>query len=361
MEGNLGELARRHFERQGEACGRLGSPFMARLLPLAAARLTPETDLGRAVLDWPDERMFEDALSLRFAGALHALVLSGRAPELADHYPPRAAAEAGDDDALWAAVEAAMAGYGDFLGEFLRHPPQTNETARAAALMLGFQDAARRGGRPLHMLEIGASAGLNQNWDRFRYDLGGAGWGPADSAVRLAPEWRGPPPALGPVEIAASFACDLRPLDVRDPAQMLRLRAYVWPDQQPRLQRLDGAIEIAKARATRVARADAVDWIGASLQRRPKDRTTVIFHSIFWQYLPHESQQALRSAIEVTGDLAEADAPLAWVRMEPWREDPWKAALYVNLWPGGETRVLAHCDYHGRWIEPLEEATGAAA
>jgi hypothetical protein len=27
------------------------------------------------------------------------------------------------------------------------------------------------------------------------------------------------------------------------------------------------------------------------------------------------------------------------------------AVLSLTLWPGGETRRLAHCDYHGRWIE----------
>lgn len=348
----MGELVKRHFQRQGEACGNLGSPFMARLLPLVADRLAPSNAAARAVLGWPDARMYEDALSLRFAGALHALVLSGRAPALAALYPPQADPASLDDDALWAAVDTAMADHADFITGFLEHPPQTNETGRAAALMLGFQDAARRTGKPLHMLEIGASAGLNQNWDRFRYDLGGAEWGPADSTVRLTPEWRGPPPELGPVEVAATYACDLQPLDVRDPEMMLRLRSYIWPDQQQRLHRLEAAIEIAKDRGTKVARANAADWIAASLAIRPDDLTTVIFHSIFWQYLPTDSQQTLRSSIEIAGDMAEDGRPVAWVRMEPWTEDPHRAALYVTVWPGGERRVLALCDYHGRWIEP---------
>lgn len=348
----MGDLVRRHFERQGAACGELGSPFMARLLTLAAEQLKPDGEATRTVLGWPDDRMFEDALALRFAGALHALVLSGRDPELAAHYPPQADAATLTDAALWQAVTDALARNEEFVAGFLRHPPQTNETARAAVLMPGFQEAARRTGMPLWLLEIGASAGLNQNWNRFRYDLGGAEWGPEDSGVRLAPDWRGPAPDLGPVEIAGSFACDLQPLDIADPDMMLRLRAYVWPDQQQRLERLDAAIAIARARGTKVARADAVDWIAASLYRRPADRTTVIFHSIFWQYLPTESQQAIRSSIEVAGDEADGSRPLAWVRMEPWEENPRQAALYVTTWPGGERHVPLLCDYHGRWIEP---------
>jgi hypothetical protein len=38
--------------------------------------------------------------------------------------------------------------------------------------------------------------------------------------------------------------------------------------------------------------------------------------------------------------------------MEPLGEAP-HATLSRTLWPGGETRRLAKCDYHGRWIEWL--------
>ena len=29
------------------------------------------------------------------------------------------------------------------------------------------------------------------------------------------------------------------------------------------------------------------------------------------------------------------------------------AVLRLTIWPGGETRQLAACDHHGRWIEWL--------
>ncbi|WP_417513659.1 DUF2332 domain-containing protein [Minwuia sp.] len=347
----MGELVQRHFVRQGEVCESMGSPFTGRLLRLAAERLTPSTGFAKAILDWPDGRMIDDALALRFAGSLHALVLSGRDPALAAVYAQDGTPA--DDDALWQAVSDALSAHDDFLGDFLHHAPQTNETGRSAVLLLGFQQAARDTGMPLHMLELGASAGLNQNWDRFHYRLGKATWGPEDSGVRLRPDWRGPAPDLQPITKSASYACDRHPLDITDPEKALRLRSYVWADQPERLARLDAAIAIAAERGAKVARADAADWIAASLALRPGGCATVVYHSIFWQYMPRETQHAARSAIEVAGDLSDERAPLCWVRMEPYEDDRRKAALYYTHWPDPERRILAFCDYHGRWIEPV--------
>ena len=39
--------------------------------------------------------------------------------------------------------------------------------------------------------------------------------------------------------------------------------------------------------------------------------------------------------------------------MEPLDTRDPHATLSLTLWPGGETRHLAKCDYHGRWIEWL--------
>ena len=150
----MGSLTRRHFERQAEVCARMHSPFTARLLHLSGVRLQPETTFTTRVLDWPDDRMRDDALSLRFAGALHACVLAGRSEALAACYPPNDAPA--DDDAFWDIIHRTMVMDDEFLSAFLDHPPQTNETGRAAVLLLGFQRAVRDTGYPLSMLELGA-------------------------------------------------------------------------------------------------------------------------------------------------------------------------------------------------------------
>ncbi len=105
MTGDRSEIIRQSFVRQAKACADLGSPFTARLCTLAAERLTDDTKVGATVLGWPSNpEGTGDALALRLAGTLHALVRSGQDPALAAVYPPHAV----DDDTLWAAIKAAM-------------------------------------------------------------------------------------------------------------------------------------------------------------------------------------------------------------------------------------------------------------
>jgi hypothetical protein len=336
---------RQHFRDQAEACLGLGSPFTAMLLQTAADRLDDSSAVGRRVLGWPGDPR-ADALALRFAGGLHALVLSGAAPALARVYPGGGVKTGA---ALWSEVADALERHEPALLRFLDSPPQTNEVARCAVLLGGFLAIARQTGRPLALLEIGASAGLNLHWDDYGYEIGKASWGPATAPLRLAPEWRGPLPALGPVEVRARQGCDRRPIDPSDAHDRLRLRAYVWADQEARLARLDAALEHVARHGTRVEQADAADWLEARLAARPAGIATVLFHSIVWQYLPRVTQERIEAAIERTAAAATADAPLAWLRMEPAQQGN-HTELRLTIGPGAREQVLANADFHGRWV-----------
>ncbi|MEQ8700803.1 MAG: DUF2332 family protein, partial [Bauldia litoralis] len=200
---------RDHFQKQARTCERMGSPFMADLLVYLSEALDPKTAVGAAVLAWPgDEKA--DALALRLAGGLHALVLSGRDPALAAAYPGGGAS---GPEMLDEAVSGALDRHADFLVDCLKSPPQTNEVGRSAILLGGFLTVAAETGLPLSILEIGASGGLNLHWDAWRYRLappgGSAGdWGADDAPLTLAPDWQGELPPLVPGTVAARAACD---------------------------------------------------------------------------------------------------------------------------------------------------------
>ena len=344
------DTVRAHFRRQAESCRRLGSPFTADLLDLAAERLTAATPSVRAVLDWPGDPA-ADALALRFAGWLHALALSGAAPDLQAVYRDVREGPAPDAEPLWRVVAGAIDSHGDGIERFIERPPQTNEVARSAALAPGCLAVAQHFGLPLSLLEIGASAGLNLCWDAFhlRFGATGAAWGDPAASVRLHPDWEGPPPPLVPVHIAGRAGCDRRPIDLDSAEARRTLRAYLWPDQPDRLDRLDAAIAVARRLRPTVAAADAVDWLSARLADRPAGQTAVICHSIVWQYLSASGQRDLSALIEAAGAEATPRAPLAWLRMEPGPRQ-WAAALTLTVWPGATTIDLADVDYHGRWL-----------
>ena len=337
---------------QAQACLALGSPFNAQLLELAAEDCNADGPTAALLAPWTGQdlrALMAAAVPLRLLGALHDLVLSGEAPALADAYPqPGKAFDAGS---AWREARRAMAEHADRLAAFMDHEPQTNEVRRSAALLGGFLTVAKQTGLPLRCFEIAASAGLNLSWDRYRYDLSGASWGP-ESPVLLPSDWSGALPLDAQVRVVHRQACDRRPVDLKDPVQRRRLTAYVWPDQFDRLERIRAAIDVALNNDVIVEAADAVDWTARSAAPTP-GAATVIYHSVFWQYMPAESQAALRQAIEYLGASATHDAPLAWLRMEPPPENMAIMEVRLTMWPGGEERVLAVVHAHGasaRWM-----------
>jgi hypothetical protein len=151
--------------------------------------------------------------------------------------------------------------------------------------------------------------------------------------------------------VAESAGCDLHPINPCDAAAAHRLLSYVWADQVSRLDRMRAAIKLACTEGVRVEAADAADWLGGRLAPRP-GRAHVVLHSIMWQYLPGSTQARIETLLGAAGARASANAPLAWLRLEPDGSggvDP-GAALSLTLWPGGTTRRLGRADYHGRWV-----------
>jgi hypothetical protein len=332
---------------QARACDHFGSPFYAALLCLAVDDLGADVRALFAPWDGREAQdLLVDAVALRFLGALHDLVLEGAADDLAAAFPPTS-----DAGAAWRAVKRVARDDRPRLAAFMAHEPQTNEVLRSACLLPGFLTVAAASGLPLRCLELGASAGLNQLWSQFFYRLGDAGvWGDPASPVRLETQWRGPPPPLAaPVAIAEVAGCDRKPVDLNDAAQRRRLAAYIWPDQAERLARLKAAIAMALAARVEVERADAAAW--ARERAAPEAGVaTVVYQSIFAQYLSAEEAVALRAAIEAHATRASAAAPLAWLRMEP-AQSLADIELRLTLWPGGEDRRLASVHPHGAWVE----------
>ncbi len=339
------------FRVQAEACEGLGSPFTAAVCRALVRRLDGATAFGRRIAGWKGDPV-ADALALRACGALHHAVRTGRAPALAAVYPP-AGAGTGLAEARGDVLDGTIRELDGELAAFLDSPPQTNEVARSGVLLGGHLTIAAETGLPVVLCEIGSSAGLNLHPDCYRYDLGAAGrWGRAEAPVTIATDWRGTPPPLdAPLRIVARAGCDAAPVDPGDPAARARMLAYIWPDQGDRLARAAAALAHAAAHPAPVKKADAAGWVEATLaQPAAPGAVRVLAHSITWQYLPEAGRRRIAAALEAAGAAATAEAPLAWLRLEP---DAVKgsAAVQLTLWPGGVTRLLGRGDYHGRWAE----------
>ena len=332
------------FHDQARACAGLGSPFMARLCELLAQEWRGDTPLGRACAAFDgDLGPGGHSLPLRIAGGLHALVLQGDA-DLRAVYPPNTPS----DTALLAGIGEAFDRHAAFLVDWIQSPPQTNEVRRSAALILAAHWIAARHPLPFRLSELGASGGLNLNFDRFALEAGGLRLGPADAALTLRPEWRGGrPPPPQPFHVTDRAGVDLRPLRADRPEDALRLSAFLWADQPERLQLTRAALALP---AARVDQADAIAWLEHRLDEAEDGAVHMIYHTIAWQYFPSEAQARGRSLIEAAGARATETRPLAWFGMENDGAAP-GAALRLCLWPGDVDIALGRADFHGRWID----------
>jgi hypothetical protein len=320
---------------------------MARLLSLLAPRISGGGPVYDRINGWDGDLTARGhAVALRVASGLHRLVLGGDA-ELAALYPPHSVGDA----ALLGGVEAAFDAHRDFFAQWLDRPPQTNEVRRSAVLIAAAHWLAARHPLPLRLSELGASAGLNLGFDRFALQADGHWFGPADSALVLAPEVTGPLPYPAHVTVAERRGVDLAPVDPSDPDDRLRLLSYLWPDQTHRLTMTRTAIDMARDLGIAVDPGDAADWLHLRLADPVPGTLHLIFHTVAWQYFPPITAQRCLDAIEAAGARATPEAPLAHLGLEADASGAPGAAITLRIWPGVETLHLGRADFHGRWVD----------
>jgi hypothetical protein len=272
-------------------------------------------------------------------GGVHYLVLAGRAS--------------------WDDVRGALVAEADFLRRYTAEQAiQTNEVRRSWVLAPCFLLVAEESGAgTFDLLELGASAGFNLLWDRYRHVYEAGEWAPPDPVLSFHGEERRPVPArLFPRRPAVRqrVGIDLNPVDVTREEGATLLRSFVWADQTERLELLDRAIEAVRREPPELVRGDYVERLPALLSERRDGALTVVFETASLGYVTAEERQRVRDAITAAAE----EAPLAWIGSAPPLEEGMTAwGMDVRVLPGrDERRIVAHADFHGAWIDWFPEA-----
>lgn len=334
----------RALRDQALQCRKLGSPMYADLMSRAADDPAPVV----AALGEHAGGPRRAATPLRLFGAVHRLVLSGRLPELAAHYPSVGGRYQGER--TWTALRSVLAGHRGVIASMLTAPPQTNEVGRSAALIGGLLHVAARTRLPIRLLEIGASAGLNLRPDLYRYEYGrGRAYGPAATPTVIRHAWSpggALPPLDAPLRIVERAGCDPAPVDVTTDGGRLTLMSFIWPDQTERFDRTRGACALAAGTPAPVAAMDAAKFLENLAPR--EGVATVVWHSIMRQYVPVDEWERGEAALARAGARATPEAPVAHLSLEPrMRGDHAEFPLTLRLWPGERAEILGITHAHG--------------
>ncbi|MGO9497652.1 MAG: DUF2332 domain-containing protein [Solirubrobacteraceae bacterium] len=335
------------FRRHADALVRSErSPLYDRLMRSAA----DDIDAGGVVA-----RLFAGISSppgsvpqLRLVGALHYLVLAGHAPGLAAFYPSAGGTQ--PVDGVWPVAQAAMEEQFDLVRARLHRTVQTNEPGRSAVLFAGLLWLTDRHRRPIRLLEVGASAGLNLIADRYSYVVGGRELGDPGSLLRFVDPWTPPPPidleaTASALRIVARGGCDLSPLDPTRGEDQLTLLSYIWPDELHRIDRMRAALAVAERDRVPVAVRRASEWLPEALDADREDELTVVWHSVMRQYVDSEEWDAIVRALEGRPSAVR-------LSMEPTPGPQRRMQLTVHDPIGAPEVLLAVCDDHGlpiRW------------
>ncbi len=297
-------------------------------------------------------------------GAVHFLLLSGTIHPLVDFYPDLTANPRPPQEA-YPYFRAFCLEYADEIRRLVNtRRVQTNEVRRCACLLPAFGLISRRAqGRPLALVEIGASAGLNLLWDRYGYDYGHAGrTGDEASPVQLRCEIRSEahPPIPQPMpKVAYRTGIDLMPIDVRDDNATLWLRALIWPEQMDRARLLDSAIQLTRRDPPTLIAGDMVERLPEVFVNVPPDAVLCVYHS----YTLNQCSKEIREAVLELLTAYAAQHDLFRVSLEWYAGQEMPELELIAYWGGSVQReLLARCESHGRWMEWLlpEEWTASS-
>jgi len=336
----------RHFARMCEGYS-----------PLYAA-LSPRIAEDPAVLSLAAARPRRQLPVNLLFGAVHDLLLAGAEHPLAAFYPSVGGDREPDD---------AYPVFADFCRRFEKaiveivsaRRVQTNEVGRCGLLLPAFSLAFERLGlRPLHLIEVGSSAGLNLRFDRYHYEYtsGPSGavrcLGP-ESPVRVRTELRDGvdcplPDRLPPV--AGRVGIDIAPVDVTDDDAVRWIEALIWPDQVHRIALCRAAVALARTAPPRLIEGDGLEVVPRIVESVPAGGVPCVFHSHATCQMNDEWRQRFAARLADLG----RGRDLAHISLEWLGDDP-GPRLCLTLCTGGEARTthLADCHHHGSWMRWL--------
>ena len=299
-------------------------------------------------------------------GAVHLTLLRYRSDPLARFYPSIAGAAADSPEDAGPAFRDFCRRHAEEITRILQtRLVQTSHVQRSIGLRLGLALLADEISAPLHLVEVGASVGLNLGFARYGYLLDGHRFGRSDSPVQLGADVRGPIPIpdldrLPPIHSVQGV--DLNPIDARDPDARAWLQALVWPENFDQRRLLSAALDVVAADPPPIRAGDAIDVLPELARELPPGAPRVVFHCATRMHVPEDRRDDFDAAILTLG----VDGPLWWISTEgdpdpdrrpPERRGTHGAALRIRG-PDGAERVPAVVEGHLRWVEMVEPEDG---
>ncbi|RAP76004.1 DUF2332 domain-containing protein [Paenibacillus montanisoli] len=278
--------------------------------------------------------------------AVHFLLILGRQHEVTQYYPslteqPR------DPSSAFPAFKAFCFLHRNEIVRLLETKlVQTNEVRRCAYLYPAFCHIHRLAGKPLALVEIGTSAGLQLLWDQYRYRYNGADeyYGNPDSDFVIETTIRGankPFLTRHSPPVASRIGIDLHVNRLQVKEDRVWLKALIWPEHADRRNHFNAAARYFQQHAVQLIEGDGIAYL--DLITADREHALCIFHTHVANQLTKEAKKRLFDQIHRLGETRD---------VFHLYNNMWDAELHLDSYIKGvhASVTLAETDGHGRWF-----------
>ncbi len=280
-------------------------------------------------------------------GAVHYLLLKGEIHNVREFYPsitkkPRDAADS------YGYFKDFCKQYADKIIPILENKlVQTNEVRRCAYLSPTFTHIYDMVKKPLALIELGASAGLQLLWDKYKYSYGtNLTYGKMDSKVHIISELRSEnypvlPGAIPPV--ASRIGVDLHTIDIMKEEDRLWLNALIWPEHNERRDLFNKAAESIKENPVTLIDGNGVELLPDLIEEISRDYAICVFHTHVANQMPADVKERLLAQVKLIG----SDRDIFHLYNNVYDRD-----LHLDYYIDGKAyeKKIGETDGHGRWF-----------
>lgn len=217
-------------------------------------------------------------------GAVHYLLLQGTDHELKEFYPSVVNDVKRENNPFPLFKDFCMVNTEKIKFMLKNKLVQTNEVRRCAYLYPVFCFIYQQINKPLSLIEIGTSAGLQLLWDQYSYSYDSSQiYGDQDSFVHLTSKVREGNLSHNLLSINPKvnkrLGIDLHISDLTNEEDYLWLKALIWPEHRERLENFEDAVKQLKLDPPSLIEGDGVTLLSKVVKDIPDETTICIFHT----------------------------------------------------------------------------------
>ncbi|WP_146938814.1 DUF2332 domain-containing protein [Cerasibacillus quisquiliarum] len=280
-------------------------------------------------------------------GAVHYLLLKGSNHSLKEYYVSIVQEPKATEESFLPFKDFCRTYRDEMISILSTKLVQTNEVRRSGYLYPSFCYIYNIVKRPLSLIEIGTSAGLQLLWDQYSYSYGNPQvYGNQSSDVHITSTIKGenmPHLLEKSPPVKTKVGLDLHVSRLDHPEDYLWLKALIWPEHQERRQLFEQAAKTFIENPVKLIEGDGIALLEATAMEMPKDTAICIFHTHVANQIPNDQKLKLIEKIKHIGK--KRDVFHLYNNM-------WDTKLHLDyILKGMEYhKTIGETDGHGSWF-----------